>query len=199
MNNAAGPTLQSFYDHIKTHPHLLQRTATVQPAIDFLAHLNQFSDIDLFTVPLRHVKTQIQTAMFNELTDYWTQADSCKNLHLIHNDWQPRKFSDKSLSRVTTSCYHTFACGHGYLRAWSHRIERSSSPNCRHGCGIPETSEHILLECPFTTLRVNLSVNYVNQYLNVSNKHFLPKSVYSLMLKSLYDPSLTMIYIVDIL
>merc|ERR1712035_85777 len=167
-------TLQSFYDHIKTHLHLLQRTATVQPALDFLAHLNQFSDIDLFTVSLRQVKTQIQTAMFNELTDYWTQADSCKNLHLIHNDWQPRKFSNKSLSRVTTSCYHTFACGHGYLRAWSHRIERISSPNCRHGCGIPETSEHILLECPFyNTERKSICKLCESMNLNVSQQTFL--------------------------
>ena len=95
------------------------------------------------------MKSMIRSAMYNELTAYWIQHDTCKQLHLIRCDWQPRDFSRQSVSRFTISCYHTFACGHGYLRSWSHRIGLSPSPHCRHGCGVTETAEHILLHCPF--------------------------------------------------
>ena len=44
------------------------RTATIQPAFGFLAYLNKYSATDLFSVPIKHVKKAIQTAMFNELT-----------------------------------------------------------------------------------------------------------------------------------
>ena len=50
-------------------------------------------------------------------------------------------------SRSAISCYHDFACGHGYLRTWQHRIGIRASPLCRFCDTEPETAKHILLEC----------------------------------------------------
>ena len=174
LNRSAGPTLKSFYDTISCRPDLLDSTAIVQPAIDFVNYLNIYSTVNLLEIPLRLVKAKIIAAMFNELTDFWAQSDSCSHLHLIHSDWQPRNFSSRSLSRVTTSCYHTFACGHGYLRSWSHHIGLIPSPNCRHGCGIPETAAHILLSCPFYNNERNSVCKLCESLgLNVSLQTFL--------------------------
>ena len=149
LNNKAGPTLSAFYSSIKTRPHLVSRTATIQPAINFVSHLNNFYDGNLFDIPLTRVKSALQEAMFAELTTYWNTFDSCKILHSVHNDWQPRRLSSNIFSRITTSCYHSFACGYGYLNSWRHHIGICTTPDCRHGCKKSETAEHILLHCPF--------------------------------------------------
>eukprot|EP00493_Phyllostaurus_siculus_P022848 UN23182 len=85
--------------------------------------------------------------MYNELSQYWNQVDSCKMLHSIHGDWSPRRLATKIHSRITTSCYHGFACGQGYLRSRRYRYGKCSSANCRHGCNMLETAEHILVHC----------------------------------------------------
>ena len=78
----------------------------LQPAIDFVQHLDKFTDIDLFEVPFSQARQAIKTAMYNELSQYWGQADGCKILRSIHNDWNPRRLATKIHSRITTSCYH---------------------------------------------------------------------------------------------
>ena len=178
INNTAGPTLEAFYNSINTDPHLLKLTATIQPAIDFLTHLNKYSDHDLLQVHLKQAKSAIRTAMFNELTDIWKHEPSCKQLHNIHSDWRPRSYCRRSVSRVTISCYHTLACGAGYLRSWSHRIKLSPSPNCRHGCNVSETAEHILLDCPFyTSARNSVCKLCVSHGLDISQNTFLTESI----------------------
>ena len=149
LNDTAGPTLHAFYRSISNHPDKLIRTATIQPAFDFLAYLNNYSDTDLFSIPIKHVKKAIQNAMFNELTIFWRDSTDCSCLHAIYDDWQPRELAHRIFSRVTTSCYHDFACGHSKLRARHHHFGITKSPLCRHGCNETETAEHVLLHCPF--------------------------------------------------
>eukprot|EP00493_Phyllostaurus_siculus_P009866 UN10001 len=38
LNDTAGPTLHIFYKTISNHPDRLIRTATIQPAFDFVAY-----------------------------------------------------------------------------------------------------------------------------------------------------------------
>ena len=149
MRNVAGPTLGAFYSSIVNRPDLLSRTATMQPAIDFVSYLNKFSDVNLFNIPIKRVKLKLRDAMFNELTQYWRKCDDCKPLHIIYDDWRPRELASRIFSRLTTSCYHNFACGHSKLRARQHHFGLCHSPLCRHGCNTPETAEHVLVHCPF--------------------------------------------------
>ena len=75
--------------------------------------------------------------------------NNCRISRSIHLDWKPRKRASKIRSRVTISCFHGFACGQGYLRSRRHKYGKCTSPNCRHGCNVAETAEHILVHCPF--------------------------------------------------
>ena len=129
-------------------------------------------------MPLKQAKAAIKLAMYNELTDIWKQDPSCKQLHNIHSDWRPRVYCKRSISRITISCYHTFACGFGYLRSWFHHIGLSPSPNCRHGCNVPETAEHILLDCPFYASTCNSICKLcVSHRLDISPSTFLTESI----------------------
>ena len=174
LNDIAGPTLHAFYTSISDQPDKLQRTATLQPAFDFLAHLNKFADTDLFAIPIKRVKQVIQTAMFNELTIFWRDCGDCTCLHAIYDDWQPRKLASRIFSRVTTSCYHDFACGHSKLRARHHHFGIAKSPLCRHGCDAAETAEHVLLHCPFFTKeRLLINTKCLSLGLDISLRTFL--------------------------
>ena len=42
MRDDAGPTLCAFYSSIVNRPDMVSRTATIQPAIDFVSYLNKF-------------------------------------------------------------------------------------------------------------------------------------------------------------
>jgi len=174
LNDTAGPTLRAFYASISDHPDILTRTATLQPAFDFLAYLNKYTDTDLFTVPLKCVKSAIKVAMFNELTIFWRNCSECSCLHAIYDDWQPRKLASNIFSRVTTSCYHDFACGHSKLRARHHIFGIAKSPLCRHGCNAAETAEHVLLHCPFFNKeRLLISTKCLSLSLDISVRTFL--------------------------
>ena len=174
LRGTGGPTLDAFYSRLQDNPDILSRTATLQHAIDFVQHLDKFTDIDLFEVPFSQARQAIKTAMYNELSQYWGQADGCKILRSIHNDWNPRRLATKIHSRITTSCYHGFACGQGYLRSRRHRYGKCSTPDCRHGCNMLETAEHILVHCPFYSKERKLLVTLCNSFgLEVSIGTFL--------------------------
>ena len=130
IRGVGGPTLNAFYSMLQHNPDKLGRTATLQPAIDFVSHLNSFTDVDLFEVPFTRAREAIKSAMYAELTLYWRQIDSCKITRSIHVDWKPRQLTTKIHSRVTTSyaCYHGFACGQGYLRSIRHKYGYCTSP-----------------------------------------------------------------------
>ena len=178
LNNKAGRTLNAFYSSINTDPLLLSHTATIQPAIDFVNYLNNFSSENLFNIPFPRIKKAIQIAMFSELSDYWKITDIGRHLFLIHKDWKPRRFSNKTFSRITTCYYHSFACGHGYLRARTFKYGICSSPDCRHGCNSPETAEHILLHCPFYNKERNMVLNACNSHnLEISIGTFLSSNL----------------------
>ena len=51
LHGTGGPTLNAFYSMLQDNPGVLDRTATLQPAIDFVQDSNGFTDIDLFEVP----------------------------------------------------------------------------------------------------------------------------------------------------
>lgn len=38
--------------------------------------------------------------------------------------------------------------GHGCYRAYLHRFGHDDSPDCPHGCGVPEDAEHVFFACP---------------------------------------------------
>ena len=134
--------------------------------------INQKDDVAIQT------RVAIQTAMYNELTEIWKHNPSCKQLHNIHSDWRPRVYCKRSISDITISCYHTFACGFGYLRSWSHHIGLSPCPNCRHGCNVSETAEHILLDCPFyVSARNSICELCVSHGLDISQKTFLTENI----------------------
>ena len=174
IRGVGGPTLNAFYSMLQHNPDKLGRTATLQPAIDFVNHLNSFTDIDLFEVPFTRAREAIKSAMYAELTLYWRQIDSCKITRSIHVDWKPRQLTTKIHSRVTTSCYHGFACGQGYLRSIRHKYEKCTSPHCRHSCNDIETTEHILIHCPFYNKERRLLITLCNSLgLEVSIGTFL--------------------------
>ena len=169
-----GPTLNAFYSMLQCDPDRLGRTATLQPAIDFVTHLNSFTDIDLFEVTFTRAREAIKSAMYSELTQYWRQIDSCKITRSIHLAWKPRKLASKIHSRVTTSCFHGFACGQGYLKSRRHKYGKCTSPDCRHGCNVAETAEHILVHCPFYNKERKLLTTLCNSLgLEVSMVTFL--------------------------
>ena len=174
IKGIGGPTLNVFYSMLQQDPDKLGRTATLQPAIDFVNHLNSFTDIDLFEVPFARAREAIKLAMYAELTQYWRQTDSCKITRSIHTDWKPRRLTTRIHSRVTTSCYHGFACGQGYLRSRRHKYGKCTSPQCRHGCNDIETAEHILVHCPFYSKERKLLTTLCNSLgLEASNVTFL--------------------------
>jgi ribonuclease HI len=47
--------------------------------------------------------------------------------------------------REIDSAFHQLKIGHGYNRAYLHRIDKVDSPNC--SCGAKQTPEHLLLSC----------------------------------------------------
>jgi hypothetical protein len=47
--------------------------------------------------------------------------------------------------RAITSAYYQLKIGHGYLKSYLHRINKSTTDKCR--CRRPETAEHLLLVC----------------------------------------------------
>ena len=174
LRGVGGPTLNAFYSMLQCDPDRLGRTATLQPAIDFVTHLNSFTDIDLFEVPFTRAREAIKSAMYSELTQYWRQIDSCKITRSIHLAWKPRKLASKIHSRVTTSCFHGFACGQGYLKSRRHKYGKCTSPDCRHGCNVAETAEHILVHCPFYNKERKLLTTLCNSFgLEVSMVTFL--------------------------
>ena len=135
--------------------------------------MNNFSDSNLFDIHTEHVKLKLRDAMFNELTQYWHNTD-CKPLHTIHSDWRPRELASRIYSRLTTSCYHNFACGHSNLRARQYHFGLCNSPLCRHGCNTPETAEHVLVHCPsFHKERKLISTLCNSLGLKVSSRTFL--------------------------
>ena len=149
LHNSAGPTLNAFYMSISSQPSILSNTATIQPAIDFIHYLNRFAETNLFDIPLPLVRSAICNAMYTELTGIWQRSTESIHMHTIHTDWQPCKLASSVYSRITTSWYHDFACGHAHTRARLHDIGLSDSPRCRRGCSQDETVEHILVHCPF--------------------------------------------------
>ena len=51
-------------------------------------------------------------------------------------------------------------------------------PNCRHGCNVSETAEHILLDCPFyVSARNSICELCVSHGLDISQKTFLTESI----------------------
>ena len=50
-------------------------------------YLNKYTDIDLFTVPIKCVKSAIKVAMFNELTIFWRNCNDCTCLHAIYQSF----------------------------------------------------------------------------------------------------------------
>jgi hypothetical protein len=58
--------------------------------------------------------------------------------------WTLQK-SQVSGPRAITSAFYQLKLGHGYLKSYLHRLDKTSNDKCR--CGAPETAEHLLLNC----------------------------------------------------
>ena len=52
--------------------------------------------------------------------------------------------------RMLASSFYQLKLGHGYIKAYLHRIGRAGNNRCR--CGKKETAEHLLLSCRDTQL-----------------------------------------------
>ena len=67
-----------------------------------------------------------------------------------------------------------------------YEIPLCHSPNCRHGCGVAETTEHILLNCPFyDSVRNSVCELCVSNGLDISQKTFLTESILQLRVEKL--------------
>ena len=95
------------------------------------------------------VNQALRIAMFNELSFIWRADASCRQLHCIFTDWRPRELPSSICSRLSTSWYYDFSCGHARTNARLHYLGIVDSPNCRRGCIQPESLEHVFFHCPF--------------------------------------------------
>jgi hypothetical protein len=59
--------------------------------------------------------------------------------------WQPNNAIQANCERTISSAYYMLKLGHGYLKSYLKRIDKTSTDLCR--CGIKETADHLLLSC----------------------------------------------------
>jgi hypothetical protein len=66
--------------------------------------------------------------------------------------WQPNNAIQANCERTISSAYYMLKLGHGYLKSYLKRIDKTSTDLCQ--CGIKETADHLLLSCPnYSTFR----------------------------------------------
>ena len=70
--------------------------------------------------------------------------------HGVHSEWRDSNFHASMVTRYSHTVYHNAALGRGPFGAIVHRNALDDRlRKCRHGCGVDETLEHVLLESSF--------------------------------------------------
>jgi ribonuclease HI len=64
----------------------------------------------------------------------------------------------QGVARQTASSFYQLKIGHGYLKHYLYRIQKTTNDHCRCRYGQPETAKHLLTECRDTKLRLERSV-----------------------------------------
>ena len=119
-----------------------------RPALDAISRFQLYvPDVDLLNAPIKHSCTALRTAMFAELTSIWKISEHAKFTRAIHPEWTKRHLPSHVHSKCTHSWYHRVALGRGPFRERLRVIDKRVCDLCRYGCGVCESSEHVLMHC----------------------------------------------------
>ena len=68
--------------------------------------------------------------------------------HTVHEHWNPRLLPRSMCTRYSTTLVNRICLNRGPVGDREHAIGRRRSNLCRHGCGVLEDIEHVMLRCP---------------------------------------------------
>ena len=125
-----------------------------KPAFDTLKRLNKVyvsehsMSPDLFQLPISRASPAIKKLLYAELTEKWNADGKKRCTHVAYPKWKQVKLSRFMYSRYTTRLFNRLICNRGPLRIRKHATEHCQSSLCRHGCGVDEDLEHVILRCP---------------------------------------------------
>ena len=118
-------------------------------AYEFLTYLNTGSDVDLMDPNIIKNDSPLRKSLYHDLNRVWKKYEGAKRTKSLHKIWGMTSINLVMGSKIGTSFLHGAACGTGVLRCDLKKIGVSGCQNCRKGCSVPETLEHIILKCPF--------------------------------------------------
>jgi hypothetical protein len=97
-------------------------------------------------VPSSILKSQLMSRAQQDWQESWSASENGGSLHLFMPNVRVKPWF--VTEKLTSALLMQFLTGHCSLRSYAYRISRSSSPNCRYGCGVSETFLHVLYVCP---------------------------------------------------
>jgi hypothetical protein len=111
---------------------------------------------------------QIKTAEWNQkLSKDSLQLRPTTNIHsyrkLFRWELKSKLRAPQGTPRQTASALYQLKLGHGYFKAYLHKLHHVDNDRCR--CGAKETPDHLLLSCPEAgdarkKMKEHLNLNY---------------------------------------
>ena len=136
------------WDMLSADDKLMEHTSFFKNCKQFILRLNGLIDENLFTCKASARAELLKKAMFQDLTNFWSEIPQARLLHKIHPTWSGGRLHSSMYRRYTHTVYHNLALGRGPIRAVIHRNSFDAEcRQCRHGCREEETVEHVILRC----------------------------------------------------
>lgn len=121
-----------------------------KPCLDNLHYFRQFvPNKNLLNITSqKRFKTTLRKAMFNELTQQWTQLKSSRHTFNIIPTWNPHQHPSVIISKAAEGVYLRSCYTQNDTNTYNQKINPSCTARCRFCNSSEETITHWFLECP---------------------------------------------------
>ena len=140
------------YSEFKQDGEFWESTRIYEPCERIISSFDEFTeegtpDLLSFT-SVDSFKRELKSAMFRQLSEFWSSHPGSACTHEICPKWEPRFLTPYNVSRRTESFYYRLAFTQNDLKPFLHSIHRAPEDTCR-ACGCAtETASHIFFSCP---------------------------------------------------
>ena len=172
-HNLAGNALLDQYNYFKSNPKLWKQTVFFQPVHHFIHHLDPTADLtNAQSLPL--FKNELKLRINARLSEIWQNYNKASFTHSIIPSWRNEPPDAHMYSKRASSRQMQMLTGHYPCNDHLFKTGKSTTRQCRHGCGKSETINHIVMECKqFKTIRTKLIQTCHQLYIPFTIKNIL--------------------------
>ena len=150
--NKSGDGMFTQYSEFKQEDEFWESTRIYEPCERIIRFFDDFTeegtpDLLSFT-SAESFKRELKSAMFRQLSEFWSSHPGSACTHEICPKWEPRFLTPYNVSRRTESFYYRLAFTQNDLKPFLHSIHRATEDTCRACSNATETTTHIFFSCP---------------------------------------------------